>query len=50
MLISDGEKILMNKRDESDIWANMYDLPLIETTGLMEPAEVIEAPADEVFW
>jgi A/G-specific adenine glycosylase len=23
--------ILMNKRDETDIWANMYDLPLIET-------------------
>ncbi|MBS1527761.1 MAG: NUDIX domain-containing protein [Bacteroidetes bacterium] len=21
----------MRKRDESDIWANMYDLPLIET-------------------
>jgi A/G-specific adenine glycosylase len=37
MLISDGKKILMNKRDESDIWANMYDLPLIETTELMEP-------------
>jgi A/G-specific adenine glycosylase len=30
-LYTDGEHILMNKRDESDIWANMYDLPMIET-------------------
>jgi A/G-specific adenine glycosylase len=49
MLISDGEKILMNKRDESDIWANMYDLPLIETTELIEPAELLELPQMHVF-
>jgi len=30
-LIEDEGKILMNKRAENDIWANMYDLPLIET-------------------
>jgi A/G-specific adenine glycosylase len=49
MLISDGEKILMNKRDESDIWANMYDLPLIETTELMEPAELLKLPQMSFF-
>ena len=30
-LVTDGGTILMNKRGEDDIWANMYDLPLIET-------------------
>lgn len=32
-LYTDGENILMNKRDDRDIWANMYDLPMIETTS-----------------
>ncbi len=27
--------MLMNKRDETDIWANMYDLPLVETSELI---------------
>jgi A/G-specific adenine glycosylase len=30
-LIYDNGRILLNKRDERDIWANMYDLPLTET-------------------
>lgn len=49
MLISDGEKILMTKRDESDIWANMYDLPLIETDELIEPSELLKLPIMEIF-
>ena len=49
MLISDGEKVLMNKRGEGDIWANMYDLPLIETEELMEPVELLRSPLMKVF-
>jgi A/G-specific adenine glycosylase len=49
MLISDGKKILMNKRGEGDIWANMYDLPLIETAELMEPDELLQLPQMNVF-
>jgi A/G-specific adenine glycosylase len=49
MLIFDGEKILMNKRNEGDIWANMYDLPLIETPELMEPVELLHLPGMEIF-
>ena len=37
-LISDGNTILMNKRGDNDIWANMYDLPLLET---MEPVPAV---------
>ncbi|MBD1385744.1 A/G-specific adenine glycosylase [Mucilaginibacter rigui] len=44
MLISDGEKILMNKRNEGDIWANMYDLPLVETPELMDIVELLQLP------
>lgn len=43
-LITDGDRILMNKRDESDIWANMYDLPLIETENNLSPDELINLP------
>lgn len=39
-LITDGDNVLVNKRDQSDIWANMYDLPLIETTALLTPDEL----------
>jgi len=49
MLISDGEKILMNKRDEGDIWANMYDLPLVETPELIEIIELLQLPQMKKF-
>ncbi|MFI5160181.1 MAG: A/G-specific adenine glycosylase [Sphingobacteriales bacterium] len=39
-LVTDGDKVLMNKRDEKDIWANMYDLPLIETPSFTPPGDV----------
>ncbi len=43
-LISDGETILMNKRGEGDIWANMYDLPLIETSSALAINELMKLP------
>lgn len=49
MLITDGKKILMNKRDESGIWANMYDLPMIETSEIVEPDELLKHPEMAVF-
>jgi A/G-specific adenine glycosylase len=50
LLITDQDTILMNKRDEKDIWANMYDLPLIETTARLSSAEVITLPqVNELF-
>jgi len=49
VLITDGKKILMNKRDDRDIWANMYDLPMIETTELLEPYELLKLQELEVF-
>jgi len=40
LLVTDGNTVLMNKRDEKDIWANMYDLPLIETFSYVLPSEI----------
>ena len=40
-LISDGDTVLVNKRDEKDIWANMYDLPQIETSSMLDPRELL---------
>jgi A/G-specific adenine glycosylase len=40
ILVTGGDKVLMNKRDEKDIWANMYDLPMIETSSYQPPDEV----------
>jgi A/G-specific adenine glycosylase len=44
LLITDGDNILMNKRDEKDIWANMYDLPLLETRERLSSEDVIALP------
>ena len=43
-LITDGDTILMNKRGEDDIWANMYDLPLIETSSALAIEDLISLP------
>jgi A/G-specific adenine glycosylase len=40
-LVTDGQTVLVNKRDETDIWANMYDLPLIETSSTLYPNELL---------
>jgi A/G-specific adenine glycosylase len=49
LIIEDG-KILLNKRGDTDIWANMYDLPMIET-GEHENVEKLFSPEtiDSIF-
>lgn len=43
-LITQGDKLLVNKRGDRDIWANMYDLPLIETSELLSVDELFSSP------
>jgi A/G-specific adenine glycosylase len=43
-LIADQHTLVMNRRNDKDIWANMYDLPLIETTALLTPEELLLLP------
>ena len=44
LLITNNDTILMNKRGENDIWANMYDLPMIETLAYLSPQQVVILP------
>ncbi len=49
-LITDGDTLLMNKRDEGDIWANMYDLPLIETEAMLSENDLLGLTAVSDFF
>ncbi|QKJ32801.1 A/G-specific adenine glycosylase [Mucilaginibacter mali] len=49
LLIKNDNEILMHKRGAGDIWANMYELPLIETEQLMEVHHVLETPSAKPF-
>ena len=40
----------MNKRDEKDIWANMYDLPMEETLGPIAIDEIKNLPIVNKFF
>jgi A/G-specific adenine glycosylase len=42
-LITDGDQLLLNKRGDGDIWANMYDLPMIETAELLTPEQLFSS-------
>jgi A/G-specific adenine glycosylase len=44
-LISDGNGLWVSKRDDKDIWANMYDLPMIESASFLSAQEVMAIPA-----
>lgn len=43
LIINDGE-ILLNKRGENDIWANMYELPMFETSSMIPIEELMALP------
>ena len=43
-LVTDGHNLLMNRRSDKDIWANMYDLPLVETVSMLPPGELLSLP------
>ncbi|WP_184544227.1 A/G-specific adenine glycosylase [Mucilaginibacter sp. FT3.2] len=43
-LVTDANTVLMNKRGDKDIWANMYDLPMVETDTLLTTNELAALP------
>ena len=44
IVVTDGDAILMNKRGDKDIWANMYDFPLFESTHRLTTEQVLSLP------
>ena len=49
-VVTDGLNILLNKRGDKDIWANMYDLPMIETNELLNRSEILQHPDFMTFF
>jgi A/G-specific adenine glycosylase len=53
-LVTNGDTVLMNKRGDKDIWANMFDLPMVETsslltlTALLKHLEVLAVFGDDI--
>jgi A/G-specific adenine glycosylase len=44
LLIRHGEYVHLRKRTGNDIWKNLYDLPLIETTGRISTDRLLRSP------
>ncbi len=43
--IREENSIVMKKRDKNDIWKNLYDFPLIETSMSMSAEDLLKEPA-----
>jgi A/G-specific adenine glycosylase len=43
LVIQDDGSVLLNKRSGKDIWANLYDFPLIESPGFLSREELVSS-------
>lgn len=43
-IISDGDRYLIHRRDQKDIWQGLYEFPLAETDSLIHEDELISHP------
>lgn len=50
IVVTKGNAVLMNKRDETDIWANIHDFPLIESARPLTAEEVLLLPEFKTFF
>jgi A/G-specific adenine glycosylase len=44
LVIQFDDGVLLKKRKENDIWANMYDFPLIETKQIIDYQRILQSP------
>lgn len=44
-MMEDGESVLLQKRDETDIWGGLYQFPLTESDEAPDPGELLRIPA-----
>ncbi len=42
LILENGNSIWLHKRIEKDIWQNLYDFPLIESTALLDEEKLLE--------
>ncbi len=50
LVINHGEQVYVRKRPEGDVWAGLYDFPLIELEQLVEGMFLADALASTAFW
>lgn len=46
LVFKHGDTIVLNKRQQKDIWLNLYDFPLVEASSLLSQKELLE---NEIF-
>jgi A/G-specific adenine glycosylase len=44
LVITQGHRIIVKKRDENDIWKGLYDFPLVETSKAISLRKLLEQP------
>ncbi|MGH1334883.1 MAG: A/G-specific adenine glycosylase [Aureispira sp.] len=50
LIINHGEQVYVRKRPEGDIWAGLYDFPLIELDQLVEGMFLTAPLSETAFW
>lgn len=45
-----GDEIAVNRREEGDIWAGLYEFPLVESDKRLEESEILEAIGVKRNW
>ena len=50
LVINHGELVYIRKRPEGDVWAGLYDFPLIELEQLVEGMFLLEPLSQTAFW
>ncbi len=50
LILDDNGRLAMMKRESRDIWQNLYEFPLIETSEQTLPDELLQGPEFRNFW
>ena len=49
LVITNGNKVIMNRRQDNDIWKHLYDFPMLESLVDLRPEDVILVKAPEIY-
>ena len=49
LVITNDDKVIMNWRQDNDIWKHLYDFPMLESSVDLRPEEVVLVKAPEIY-
>ncbi len=49
LVITNGDKVIMNRRQENDIWKYLYDFPMLESSVNLKPEDVVLGKAPAIY-